>query len=69
MAELADIIDHTTTEVFEMAGGFGFTDEIALGLNAKWRKQAHGPVIVGSLDLAWLLDGYARARLAMEAQR
>ncbi len=63
---LADVIKDTTQEVFEIAGGFEFTDEIAVKLNNKWRdSQSPGPVIVSASDLAWLIDGYARARLSM----
>lgn len=61
---LDTIIADTTVDIFETAGGFDFTDEIALALNAKWRQRSDGPVLVSALDLAWLLDGYARARLA-----
>jgi len=58
------IIKDTSEAVFETAGGFEFTDELAVNLDTKWRKQEHGPVVVSAVDLAWLIDGYARARLA-----
>lgn len=67
--DLASIIEDTPDEVWELAGGFGLTDEIASKLNARWRKQANGPVIVSAVDLAWLLDGYARARLAVSGSQ
>jgi hypothetical protein len=62
MSDLEQIIEDTTDQVFQIAGGFEFTDEIAVKLNAKWRKS-QGPVLVSQVDLAWLLDGYARSRL------
>jgi hypothetical protein len=64
MGPLESIIADTTDEMFQVAGGFAFTDEIAWKLSAKWRKQANGPVVVSAIDLAWLLDGYARSRLS-----
>ena len=66
-AGLAAIIEDTTVEMFELVGGFAYTDAIALGLAAKWREsEAHIPAVVTVADLAWLLDGYARARLAAD---
>ena len=62
--DLHAIIADTPDDVFATAGGFAYTDEIAVALNEKWRKKANGPVVVSVVDLAWLLDGYARARLA-----
>lgn len=61
-ADLTPIIGDTSEEIFRIGGGFEFTDEIALALNAKWRRT-QGPVLVSQVDLAWLLDGYARARM------
>jgi hypothetical protein len=67
-AALERIVRDTTPEVFELAGGFAFTDEIALALNEKWRGA--GPVVpVAVIDLVWLLDGYVRARQAATAAR
>lgn len=65
---LEEIIAGTSDDLFEMAGGFDFTDELASLLNAKWRDKRSGPVVVSVTDLAWLLDGYARARLSTRTE-
>lgn len=53
-------------DAWEMAGGFGFTDEIAVKLDARWRELGlDGAVPVSLVDLAWLIEGYARARQAV----
>jgi hypothetical protein len=60
---LRALISDTTDETFAQAGGFGFVDEIAVHLDAKWRGKP-GPMVLSGMDLAWLIDGYARARFA-----
>lgn len=65
---LARIIAGTPDATFEQAGGFAFTDEIAVTLEAHWRERPGG-VVLSRMELAWLLEGYARARLSMNGGR
>lgn len=65
---LESIIAETPDDIFETAGGFAYTDEIALRLSERWRKSS-GAVVVSLTDLAWLIDGYARARLSPDLSR
>jgi hypothetical protein len=61
---LQAIIAGTPDATFDQAGGFGYTDEIAVGLDAYWKEHPSGSLVaVGRMDLCWLLEGYARARL------
>lgn len=64
MTDLTSIIEGTSQETFETAGGFAFTDELAVRYDEK-RRGRRGPVTVSTIDLAWLLDGYARARIGL----
>lgn len=59
---LLPLLDGTPDRIFDMAGGFDFVDEIAVRLDAHWRGKT-GAVIIGRMELCWLLDGYARSRL------
>lgn len=62
VGRLQHIIEGTPDNVFETAGGFDFTDELASKLYDK--ACAGQPMVaVSVLDLMWLTDGYARARL------
>jgi hypothetical protein len=61
------IIAGTPAAIFDQAGGFAFTDEIAVALEAHWRERPGG-VVLSRMELAWLLEGYVRARLAGRPQ-
>lgn len=65
--DLAPLIERTPVDTFLTAGGFEFIDELALALQRKLDRNGGGPVAVSTMDLAWLLDGYARARLSPPA--
>lgn len=65
--EIASLAAGSPDDAWEMAGGFGFTDEIAVKLDARWRELGGRTraVPVSLVDLAWLIEGYARARQAV----
>ena len=42
---LRSIIEGTTEAVFDQAGWFTYTDEIAAGLNARWREARYSDVV------------------------
>lgn len=50
-------------ETWEAAGAFGFTDEIADGMEARIKQFANvSGVPVSGMELAWLIEGYRRLR-------
>ncbi len=54
-------------ETWEAAGAFGFTDEIADGMEARIKEWAAvSGVMVSKMELAWLIEGYRRLRNEQE---
>lgn len=50
-------------ETWEAAGAFGYTDEIADGMEARIKEYGKvSGVIVSNVELAWLIEGYRRLR-------
>lgn len=59
----------TPDELFAAGGGYGFADQVADGMDKRITETIRGGsgqvsvgVIVNSIELAWLIEGYNRLR-------